>query len=423
MRINSPYFYLTFFLILNIFNFVDRNLLIAFAPQIKSEFDLTNVQWGLLTGVYFLFFYSVFGIFMGVLGDKFSRMKIAAVGVFLWSLMTAITGVAKNFSHLIVARALIGVGESALTPNAISMLSDLFRQNQRGTASAIYYLGIPLGVGFGMLIAAFFGPIFGWRAVFIFLGLIGMGLGILTYFLFEPIRGQLDTNFGKTSKPTSINDILGMTKSALYNSKCLTFVIIGSIFLHIPLGAGNFEVLWAVNERGFTASSYNSLFGFLFILGGTIGALAGGILSDRLSHYFKGGVMTFLVLSYLILTPLTISYRFISPDSYFFFFTLFFVSFNVTFFYGPVFAAVQELTPVKVRSTMVAIFILGVNIIGMGVGSFFTGYLVDYVFHNFSAPYTYSLVSVGLTGLIAIICYFIASFSYKEDLERVMGLN
>ena len=119
MKLNYPYIYLAFFLLLNIFNFVDRNLLIAFAPQIKSEFNLTNVQWGLLTGVYFLFFYSVFGIFMGVLGDKFSRMKIAAAGVFLWSLMTAFTGVAKNFTHLIVARALIGVGESALTLSLI----------------------------------------------------------------------------------------------------------------------------------------------------------------------------------------------------------------------------------------------------------------------------------------------------------------
>ena len=143
------------------------------------------------------------------------------------------------------------------------------------------------------------------------------------------------------------------------------------------------------------------------------------VLSDRLNQYFKGGVMTFLVISYLLLTPLTISYRFISPDTYFFYFTLFFVSFNVTFFYGPVFAAVQELTPVKVRSTMVAVFILGVNIIGMGVGSFFTGYLVDYVFNDFSSPYTFSLISVGLTGILAIICYYIASFSYKKDIDRV----
>ena len=392
MKIYSPHFYLAFFLLLNIFNFVDRNLLIAFAPQIKADFNLTNVEWGLLTGVYFLFFYSVFGIFMGVLGDKFSRMKIAAAGVFLWSLMTAFTGIAKNFTHLIVARALIGVGESALTPNSISMLSDVYDQSKRGTASAIYYLGIPLGVGFGMLIAAYFGPMVGWRTVFISLGIIGMILGVITYFLIEPIRGKLDLSIQNDHKIMSIREIISLTKSTLYTSKSLTFVIIGSIFLHIPLGAGNFEVLWAVNERGFSSSEYNSLFGIFFILGGSVGAILGGVLSDKLSYYFKGGVMSFLTISYLILTPLTISYRFVEPDTFIFYFTLFFISLNVTFFYGPVFASVQALTPVKIRSTMVAIFILGVNIIGMGVGSFVTGYLVDYVFNNSAAPYTYCLL-------------------------------
>ncbi len=406
---------------LNIFNFVDRNLLIAFAPQIKADFNLTNVEWGLLTGVYFLFFYSVFGIFMGVLGDKFSRMKIAAAGVFLWSLMTAFTGIAKNFSHLIVARALIGVGESALTPNSISMLSDVYDQSKRGTASAIYYLGIPLGVGFGMLIAAYFGPMVGWRTVFISLGIIGMILGVITYFLIEPIRGKLDHSIQNDHKIMSIREIISLTKSTLYKSKSLTFVIVGSIFLHIPLGAGNFEVLWAVNERGFSSSEYNSLFGIFFILGGSVGAILGGVLSDKLSHYFKGGVMSFLTISYLILTPLTISYRFVEPDTFIFYFTLFFISLNVTFFYGPVFASVQALTPVKIRSTMVAIFILGVNIIGMGVGSFVTGYLVDYVFNNSSAPYTYSLITIGATGIISIICFYISGYSYKKDTHIVVN--
>ena len=421
MKIYSPHFYLAFFLLLNIFNFVDRNLLIAFAPQIKADFNLTNVEWGLLTGVYFLFFYSVFGIFMGVLGDKFSRMKIAAAGVFLWSLMTAFTGIAKNFTHLIVARALIGVGESALTPNSISMLSDVYDQSKRGTASAIYYLGIPLGVGFGMLIAAYFGPMVGWRTVFISLGIIGMILGVITYFLIEPIRGKLDHSSQNDHKMMSIREIINLTKSTLYKSKSLTFVIIGSIFLHIPLGAGNFEVLWAVNERGFSSSEYNSLFGIFFILGGSVGAILGGVLSDKLSHYFKGGVMSFLTISYLILTPLTISYRFVEPDTFIFYFTLFFISLNVTFFYGPVFASVQALTPVKIRSTMVAIFILGVNIIGMGVGSFVTGYLVDYVFNNSSAPYTYSLITIGATGIISIICFYISGYSYKKDTQIVLN--
>ena len=327
----------------------------------------------------------------------------------------------KNFSHLIIARALIGVGESALTPNSISMLSDVYDQSKRGTASAIYYLGIPLGVGFGMLIAAYFGPMVGWRTVFISLGIIGMILGVITYFLIEPIRGKLDHSIQNDHKIMSIREIISLTKSTLYKSKSLTFVIIGSIFLHIPLGAGNFEVLWAVNERGFSSSEYNSLFGIFFILGGSVGAILGGVLSDKLSHYFKGGVMSFLTISYLILTPLTISYRFVEPDTFIFYFTLFFISLNVTFFYGPVFASVQALTPVKIRSTMVAIFILGVNIIGMGVGSFVTGYLVDYVFNNSSAPYTYSLITIGATGIISIICFYISGYSYKKDTHIVLN--
>ena len=418
-----PHIYLTFLLILNIFNFVDRNLLMAFSNEIKSEFNLTNVEWGLLTGLYFLFFYSIFGIFMGLLGDKFNRIKIIAVGVFLWSIMTAFTGVAKNFYHLIVARAFIGIGESALSPNSISILSDLYKQNKRGTASAIYYLGIPLGVGFGFIVSAYFGPLYGWRNVFIFLGVLGAILSIFAFFLFEPKRGVMDVVQKNDDQSLSIGGILNLAKSILLKSRSLTLVIIGSIFLHIPLGAGNFEVLWAVQEREFTASSYNTIFGIFFIIGGSIGGILGGVLSDRFSKNFKGGSMTFLTVSYLILTPLVLGYRFASPDSLFFYFTLFFISMHVTYFYGPVFAAVQELTPFKVRTTMVAVFILGVNIIGMGFGSFATGFLSDYIFDTTATPYTYSLLTMGSSGFIAIICYYLSSFTYARDIELARRLT
>ena len=288
--------YLAFFLLLNIFNFVDRNLLMAFANEIKSDFNLSNVEWGLLTGVYFLFFYSIFGIFMGVLGDKFNRMKIIAVGVFLWSLMTAFTGIAKSFVHLIIARALIGIGESALTPNAVSMLSDLFPQNKRATASAIYYLGIPLGVGVGLIIASVFGPIFGWRTVFITLGLIGIVLAIITYFLAVPKRGEQENIQNENEKSLSTKEIISKTLETFSNSKSIIFLIIGGIFMHIPLGTGNFELLWAVNERGFTSSSYNLLFGTFFIVGGTFGAVVGGVITDKFGPKFEGGAMTVLTI-------------------------------------------------------------------------------------------------------------------------------
>ena len=186
MKVLSSKFYLSVFLFLNIINFVDRNILFAFGDTIKTEFSLSNTQWGLLTGLVFLFSYSVASVFIGVLGDRFSRTKIIGIGIIFWSAMTSLTGLAKNISTLFISRALIGVGESSLSPNAMSMLSDVFPQERRGLATAIYYLGIPLGVGFGFLIASVLGPILGWRTIFISLGVIGIVIGVLIYFMTEP---------------------------------------------------------------------------------------------------------------------------------------------------------------------------------------------------------------------------------------------
>ena len=110
----------------------------------------------------------------------------------LITVQTSLTGLAKNISTLFISRALIGVGESSLSPNAMSMLSDVFPQERRGLATAIYYLGIPLGVGFGFLIASVLGPILGWRTIFISLGVIGIVIGVLIYFMTEPVRGSFD---------------------------------------------------------------------------------------------------------------------------------------------------------------------------------------------------------------------------------------
>ena len=205
MKSKSPYFYLSIFLFLNIINFIDRNILFSFGNEIKSEFNISNTEWGLLTGIVFLFFYSISGVFLGLLGDRFSRTKIISVGIVLWSAMTAVTGLAKNIPTLFISRAFIGVGESSLTPNAMSMLGDVFPQKKRGFASGIYYLGIPLGVGIGFLISGFLGPVFGWRNIFITLGIIGAIVGVIIYFLIEPEKGAQDiTNNESFKKLNSI---------------------------------------------------------------------------------------------------------------------------------------------------------------------------------------------------------------------------
>jgi len=417
MKSVTPYLYLSLFVFINIINFVDRNILLAFAVDISREFNLSETQWGFLSGGVFLIFYSIFGIFMGLLGDRFNRSKIISVGIVVWSIMTWLTGKAQSFGHLLFARLFIGAGESTLSPNALSILGDLFPKKVSGIISGVYYLGIPIGVSLAFIISGQLGPIFGWRSIFITLGIIGAILGLLVFFLKEPQRGLQETKKNNILEQYSFSQIFTLTKETLRNSRSLMLVIVGAVFLHIPLGAGAFETKWGV-EVGFSDDYYKTAFGSMFLVGGIVGAVAGGLLIDILGRIFNRGPMYILTLSYIILTPLIVGYRFIPIDSIFFYICMFFVTVNVTFFYGPVFRAVNELTPFRVKTTMIAVFILSVNLIGMFLGSILPGILIDNFLYSLDKPVTWALVITGSFGIISILCFYLSSFSYKKDLEN-----
>ena len=183
---------LVFLLILNILNMVDRTLIVSFGTSIISDLNLSDSQFGLLTGPVFVFFYSIMGLFMGALADRVHRPKLIAAGLVLWSVLTALSGMAKNFLHIGMARLFIGVGESVMAPSAISMIADLFPKAKRGTATGIYYLGVPLGAGGSFIVAGILGPMIGWRNCFFVLGATGIVLAIGLLFLKEPKRGAME---------------------------------------------------------------------------------------------------------------------------------------------------------------------------------------------------------------------------------------
>ena len=119
------YWILFFLLLLNILNMLDRTLLIAFGPQIIDDLDLSDTQYGLLTGFVFNTFYCFFGLLMGTLADRVNRVRLIAFGLIIWSGLTAVSGAAKNFFQIGLARLFIGIGESVMTPSAISIMADL----------------------------------------------------------------------------------------------------------------------------------------------------------------------------------------------------------------------------------------------------------------------------------------------------------
>ena len=151
---------------INVLNFVDRQLLASFANFIVPDLELTNTQFGLLTGFGFIVFYSVMGLFMGALADRVNRPRLLAFGLAMWSALTMASGAAKGFASLLIPRMLIGIGESVATPTSMSILADRFPARQLGFAAGFYYLGVPVGVAISLLIAGYLGPAIGWRNCF-----------------------------------------------------------------------------------------------------------------------------------------------------------------------------------------------------------------------------------------------------------------
>ena len=292
---------LLFLLLLNILNMVDRTLITSFGTAIITDLGLSDSQFGLLTGPIFVFFYSIMGLFMGALADRVHRPRLIAAGLVLWSALTAVSGVAKNFAQIGVARLFIGVGESAMAPSAISMISDMFPKAKRGTATGIYYLGVPLGAGASFIVAGILGPMIGWRNCFLLLGGLGLVLALVLLFIKDPERGAMEEKGTEVDQQESliggnwrsiVSDVFQVVKS----TPALAWTMVGAVFLHIPLGAGQFAIVWLERERGFGIGEISATYGLVYIIFGTAGTFLGGILSDWYQARYRGGRVRFLAL-------------------------------------------------------------------------------------------------------------------------------
>ncbi|MBT6584308.1 MAG: MFS transporter, partial [Gammaproteobacteria bacterium] len=347
------YGFLGFLTLLNVMNFVDRQLLASFSNFIVPDLGLSNTQFGLLTGLIFLTFYSVAGLFMGTLADRIHRTRFIAVGLGLWSLLTAASGMAKGFLSLAAPRMLIGVGESILTPTSMSLLADRFPSHRLGFASGFYYMGVPIGVGVSLLIVGYMGPAIGWRNCFYLLGAIGLALAVVMYFLKDPKRPIKNDEAGSDIDSPGFLELLKVLAGALRASPALMMTIGGGVAFHFILGAATFDQLWYVQERGFDKAEIAQITGWVGIVAGIAGNLFGGLGGDYFLKKTGVGRPMFLFFVMLALAPVNIAYRLVEPDHWVFWVGVATGFFQLGCFYGPTFATVQELVPEEIRATVV----------------------------------------------------------------------
>lgn len=400
----------------NMLNFVDRNLLSSFANFLKPELHLTDFQFGLLTGLVFLIFYSFAGLLVGMLADLTSRPRLIGVAIGLWSLLTAASGAARGFVSLAVPRALIGVGESALAPSAMSLLADSIDRARMGLAAGIYYMGVPLGAGAGLLVAGYLGPAIGWRNCFYVLGIFGTAVASIYFFIREPRPARAPG----PGRGFALAEQVRLLVGALRRSPGLTATIAGGTALHLAVGSAQFDQLWYVSERGFERGEIARLSGYVTVVAGVAGNLFGGYLGDWWHRHRTSGRPMVLAAMMLVTLPLSVGFRLMAPGSPLFVAGMGLQIFQLSAFYGPTFSTVQDLAPPGARATVTAFYAFCLNVIGMGLGITGSGWAIDHFrAAGMDQPYTCSaLFFIGASAL-AIPCFFAAGTWSKRDRARI----
>ena len=403
--------FLLFLTLINVLNYIDRQLLPYFANWIVPELGLSNTQFGLLSGLIFIFFYAIFGVFMGAVADRMNRTRLISYGLGFWSALTALSGAARGFLSLAVPRLLIGIGESILTPAAMSILGDRFPQRWRGVALGVFGMGPAIGIGASLLIVAYLEPIFGWRGCFYLVGSIGVIMALGMFFLDETPRAD---SFRKDSARLSFGLILKTLRQELSRSPSLVLTMIGSMFYMLVLGASGFDMLWFVQERGFDKNEIAGLISWFAIAGGVIGNLVGGYGSDIFIRKTGVGRPYFLALVLLVLSPLNLAYRMVDPQSMVFMAGIFTVFFQMGCFYGPVFGTIQDIISPENRGVITGLMVMMLQL-AAGVSMFIAGVIIDALISGQADdPYSKTLLLFTIISFISIPLFFLAGRSYNK---------
>ena len=412
MNHTKSYSILGFLTLLNVLNFIDRQLLSSFSNYIVPDLGLTNTQYGILSGLAFIIFYSIMGVIMGAIADRVHRPKFIALGVVLWSLLTAASGMAKNFWMLFFPRIFIGIGESVLTPSALSFLSEHFPKKNMGFVAGFYYLAVPLGVTLSFYIAGFLGPVWGWRNCFYALGVLGFFLAALML-LFKETPKREDAIKNQSIKHVITKKIflesIRELRIIIKESYPLRMTIYGSIAVHFILGALAFDQLWLVEDKGFDRAEILIISGTIGLPAGILGNLFGGIGSDYYTKVTGKGRQMFLFWCLLIFTPFILFYRLTDDTGIIFFSMMFLGFFQWGCLYGPITSSIQELAPEKNKALVLAYYLFLTNLIGIGLSTTAAGIMTDILIaNNVENPYSITLLVFQSLAALCLPAFYLA---------------
>jgi predicted MFS family arabinose efflux permease len=402
-----------------VFNFVDRQIISVLQEPMRAELGLSDTQLGLLQGLTFALFYVSMGIPLARWADLGIRRDVVALSVGIWSVMTALCGVAQNFTQLLVARIGVGIGEAGGSPPSHSIISDLFPPGRRALPLAIYSSGITFGVFLAYVFGAWVSDHFGWRSVFITLGLPGLALALLVRFTVkEPLRGRYDPA-GADRHPPAVVTVI----KQLFASRAFVHLsMAAALHAFVGYGVAAFLVSFYVRSYAIPLDQISIValpLGFIIGIGGAIGSLAGGYLADRLGRRDVRWTMWVPGAATLIAVPFAAA-AILSRD--------FYVSLGLyvlplafgSMYLGPTLATTHALVAPRMRAMASAVLFFIINLIGLGLGPTIVGIVSDALSPTYGADsLRYAIVMTFGVNVWSALHYYLAARHLTGELNAV----
>jgi MFS family permease len=398
----------------------DRYVISTVLEPIRLELKLSDSGVAFLTGVSLALFYVSCGIPLSLLVDRVHRTRIIAFCMTAWSALTVLCGLATNYWQLLFARIGVGVGEAGGTPAANSIISDYFPAGRRPMALTVFSLGAPLGAFVGYSLAGRIADAWGWRSVFLALGVPGILFGGLVYFTVrEPRRGQLDANV-RTDKPSLLE-----TLKFLWSQRAACHVMLGSAITALwGWGLTWWTPAFLMRNYGLTAGQAGEITGPIHLVGGIAATVFTAWLLGRPFMYEPRRVVRFLAGGIALATVPSIiifwTHSLALTQAMFWIFIPF-----IYFYIGPCFGLLNNLSPPRMRGQFCAISLLLANVGNLIIAPQLVGFLSDYFAPGHVAnaeSLRLALLCLAPTGFWSAFHLFWSARRLREEQQRAIGI-
>lgn len=409
----------------NISGWIDRQILTLLAPAIREDLGLSLTEMSYLIGLPFAIFFTVMGIPIARMADSGNRRNIIAGGIALWSIMTALCGLASTYTRLLLARIGVGVGEAALQAPGTSLIADYFPRERLGSAMGVYAMGSFIGSGLAYAVGGWviglatqseswtvplIGSLRGWQVVFLVVGLPGLLVALLMLTIREPRRQ------GQHRVRVPLNTLFAYIGANIRTYLCVTLGY--ALSLTVNLGIASWLATFLVQRHEWPASRAGIVMGTLTMTIGTAGVIIGGRLTDAfVRRGWADAPLRIGIIACIGMLVSATAYPFAATATTAIIW-LALVNFFAAFPWGAASAAAADIVPASMRAQGVALYAFVLTLVASALGPISVAAVTDYVFRDESAlRVSLALVNVvGMTG--AIILFVIGMPAYRRTIAQ-----